>query len=109
MLVWTSNLGKPQTLEVGVILDPNFFEVCFFRGGRRSRGRSWGPPAAQYSPFSGALRDPTAPGRRAPSRFAPFFSPQTPEGLGLVLSVIPSAFDLVHTARVVEGDDSRDR
>ena len=43
------------------------------------------------------------------SRFAPFFSPQTPEGLGLVLSVIPSAFDLVHTARVVEGDDSRDR
>ena len=59
--------------------------------------------------LSGALRDPTAPGRRAPSPSLLSLAPKPRGGLGLVFPVIPSAFDLVHTARVVEGDDSRDR
>ena len=111
MLVWTSNLGgNPQTLEVGGNTStPTSLRVCFFEEAEGQKAEVGGNTAAQYSLFEWALGTPHA-WAVAPSRFAPFFSsPKPPGGLGLVLSVIPSAFDLVHTARVVEGDDSRDR
>ena len=47
------------------------------------------------------------PGRRALE--LSFFSSQTPEGAWFGIVSDSQRFDLVHTARVVEGDDSRDR
>ena len=85
MLVWTSNLGgNPQTLEVGGNTStPTSLRVCFFEEAEGQKAEVGGNTAAQYSPFewcpSGPLQIPGA----APSRFAPFFSPQNPRG-GLV-------------------------
>ena len=81
MLVWTSNLGEtPKPSKLGVILAPQLlWRFVFEVEGQRSKLEVILLHSIPL--LSGALRDPTAPGQRAPSRFAPFFSPQTPEGL----------------------------
>ena len=80
MLVWTSNPEVTPAPEVGVILYPNFFGGLFFEEVEGQRSKLGVILLRSIPLLSQALRDPTAPGRRAPSRFAPFFSPQTPEG-----------------------------
>ena len=84
MLVRTSG-ETPKPSKLGVILDPNFFEGLFFWGRSKVKRSKLGVILLRSIPLlSRALRDPTAPGRRAPSRFAPFFSPPKPPEGGLV-------------------------
>ena len=105
MLVWTSNLETPNPRSWGNT-SPNFFEGLFLS--RRPKGRKLGVILLRSIPLLGPFGTPQRLGGGPRVASLLTLAPKPPRGL-VLLSVIPSAFDLVHTARVVEGDDSRDR
>ena len=73
--------GKPQNLEAGVILVPNFFEGFFFLDQVEGRKVEGGNTAAQYSLLSRPCGTRLAPGGgpRVASLLS-FAPPQNPEG-----------------------------
>ena len=77
MLVWTSNLGETPNLEVGGNTStPTSLRVCFEEA--EGQKAEVGVILLRSIFFGVGLRDLYSAWAAAPSRFAPFFSSQTP-------------------------------